>query len=160
MRRGNEGQDEVARSDRDELGQKAQELREEVFNLRFQLSMGVAKNPARVGQARRDLARVQTLLRERALGAAGAVRRSEARRAEDPGRRGGQRQDDARRAWCVIERVFRHPRYERVITRSKRLKAHDESNASKVGDRVLIEETRPLSKDKRWRIKEILARAS
>ena len=60
----------------------------------------------------------------------------------------------------VIERVFRHPQYERVITRSKRLKAHDESNASKVGDRVLIEETRPLSKEKRWRILQVLASAS
>ena len=59
-----------------------------------------------------------------------------------------------------IERVFRHPRYERVITRSKRLKAHDEQNASKVGDRVLIEETRPLSKEKRWRILQVLASAS
>ena len=60
----------------------------------------------------------------------------------------------------VIERVYRHPRYERVITRSKRLKAHDETNASKVGDRVLIEETRPLSKDKRWRIRQVLSRVS
>jgi len=58
----------------------------------------------------------------------------------------------------MIERVYRHPRYERVITRSKRLKAHDETNASKVGDRVLIEETRPLSKGKRWRIRQVLAR--
>ena len=60
----------------------------------------------------------------------------------------------------VIERVYRHPQYERVITRSKRLKAHDEQNASKVGDRVLIEETRPLSKEKRWRILQVLASAS
>ena len=60
----------------------------------------------------------------------------------------------------VIERVYRHPRYERVVTRTKRLKAHDEGNESKAGDRVLIEETRPLSKDKRWRIREILSRAS
>ena len=60
----------------------------------------------------------------------------------------------------MIERVYRHPRYERVIRRSKRLKAHDETNASKVGDRVLIEETRPLSKDKRWRIRQVLARVS
>jgi small subunit ribosomal protein S17 len=60
----------------------------------------------------------------------------------------------------VIERVFRHPRYERVVTRAKRFKAHDETNASKVGDRVLIEETRPLSREKRWRIREILTRAS
>ena len=59
----------------------------------------------------------------------------------------------------VIERVYRHPRYERVITRSKRLKAHDETNASKVGDRVLLEETRPLSKEKRWRIRQILTQA-
>ena len=51
----------------DELQQKAQELGEELFNLRFQLCMGVAKNPARVAIARRDLARAQTILRERAL---------------------------------------------------------------------------------------------
>jgi large subunit ribosomal protein L29 len=51
----------------DELQQKARELGEELFNLRFQLSMGVAKNPARVAIARRDLARAQTILRERAL---------------------------------------------------------------------------------------------
>ncbi len=60
----------------------------------------------------------------------------------------------------VIERVYRHPRYQRVITRSKKLKAHDEANASRVGDRVLIEETRPISKEKRWRIREILTHPS
>jgi large subunit ribosomal protein L29 len=51
-----------------ELQQKARELGEEVFNLRFQVSMAMAKNPARIGQARRELARVQTILRERMLG--------------------------------------------------------------------------------------------
>ena len=59
-----------------------------------------------------------------------------------------------------IQRVFRHPRYERVIRRSQRLKAHDEGNASKTGDRVLIEETRPLSKEKRWRIRQVLSRVA
>ncbi len=59
-----------------------------------------------------------------------------------------------------IERVYRHPRYERVVRTSRKLKAHDEANASRVGDRVLIEETRPLSREKRWRIREILGRAS
>jgi large subunit ribosomal protein L29 len=49
----------------DEIRQKMSELTEEVFNLRFQLSMGVAKNPERVNQARKDLARAQTVLRER-----------------------------------------------------------------------------------------------
>jgi large subunit ribosomal protein L29 len=49
----------------DELQQKARELSEEIFNLKFQLSMGVAKNPSRIGQARRDLARARTVLAER-----------------------------------------------------------------------------------------------
>ena len=57
----------------DEIQQRVRELSEEVFNLRFQLSMGVAKNPARMGQARRDLARAKTILRER-LGPAVARR--------------------------------------------------------------------------------------
>jgi large subunit ribosomal protein L29 len=51
----------------DELQQKVKELTEELFNLRLQLAMGVAKSPARVGQARRDLARAKTVLREREL---------------------------------------------------------------------------------------------
>jgi small subunit ribosomal protein S17 len=59
-----------------------------------------------------------------------------------------------------IERVYRHPRYQRVIRMSKKLKAHDEENTSHVGDRVLIEETRPMSKEKRWRIRQVLARVA
>ena len=51
----------------DELEQNVKDLTEELFNLRLQLSMGVAKNPARVGQAKHDLARAKTVLRERAL---------------------------------------------------------------------------------------------
>jgi large subunit ribosomal protein L29 len=58
----------------EELEQKVTELTEEMFNLRLQLAMGVAKNPSRVGQARRDLARARTVLRERELG----IRRSNA----------------------------------------------------------------------------------
>jgi large subunit ribosomal protein L29 len=53
-----------------ELEQKVKELTEELFNLRFQLSMGVAKNPSRVQQAKRDLARAKTILRERATSSA------------------------------------------------------------------------------------------
>lgn len=54
----------------EELEQKVKELTEELFNLRFQLSMGVAKNPSRVQQAKRDLARAKTILRERATSSA------------------------------------------------------------------------------------------
>jgi large subunit ribosomal protein L29 len=55
----------------EELQQKTLELTEEIFNLRFQLSMGVAKNPARLSQARRDLARAHTVLREKKGGSGG-----------------------------------------------------------------------------------------
>ena len=54
----------------EELEQRVRELTEEIFNLRFQLSMGVAKNPARVGLARRDLARAKTILKQRSPAAA------------------------------------------------------------------------------------------
>jgi len=53
-----------------------------------------------------------------------------------------------------------HPLYRRVISRSKKFYAHDEQNVARVGDYVLIEETRPLSKLKRWRLKEVLRRAT
>jgi small subunit ribosomal protein S17 len=62
---------------------------------------------------------------------------------------------------CVvaIERRVPHPVYGKMVTRTKRLKAHDEENSAKVGDTVRIVETRPLSKDKRWRVVEIVDRA-
>lgn len=59
----------------------------------------------------------------------------------------------------AIERRMAHPVYGKMVTRTKRLKAHDEQNAAKAGDTVRIAETRPLSKDKRWRVVEILERA-
>ena len=58
-----------------------------------------------------------------------------------------------------IERRVQHPVYGKMIRRTKRLKAHDEKNDAKKGDTVRIMETRPLSKDKRWRLVEIVERA-
>ncbi len=58
-----------------------------------------------------------------------------------------------------IERRVQHPVYGKMIRRTKRLKAHDERNDAKAGDTVRIMETRPLSKDKRWRVVEIVERA-
>ena len=58
------------------------------------------------------------------------------------------------------ERRMAHPLYGKVIRRSKKYTAHDEKNEAKKGDRVRITETRPLSKTKRWRLVEILARAA
>jgi small subunit ribosomal protein S17 len=57
-----------------------------------------------------------------------------------------------------VETMKRHPLYGKTIRTSKKYKAHDEENRCKVGDRVRIRETRPLSKDKRWVVQEILRR--
>jgi small subunit ribosomal protein S17 len=53
-----------------------------------------------------------------------------------------------------------HPLYRRVISRSKKFYAHDENNTARVGDWVLIEETRPMSRLKRWRLKQVIQRAT
>src|SRR5438874_9050881 len=58
-----------------------------------------------------------------------------------------------------VERRMKHGRYGKYMTEKKKYKAHDEENACKIGDKVRITETRPLSKDKRWRVSEIVARA-
>ena len=59
---------------------------------------------------------------------------------------------------AIVRRVA-HPVYGKMVTRTKRVKAHDEENTAKTGDAVRIAETRPLSKDKRWRVIEIVERA-
>jgi len=59
-----------------------------------------------------------------------------------------------------VERRFPHARYKKVVTAYKKFYAHDEKSEAKVGDRVKIEETRPLSRLKRWRLVEVVDRAS
>ncbi|MBQ8682316.1 MAG: 30S ribosomal protein S17 [Selenomonadales bacterium] len=59
----------------------------------------------------------------------------------------------------AVERLVQHPLYKKPVKNTKRYKAHDENNECKLGDTVAMMETRPLSKDKRWRVTEILERA-
>lgn len=59
----------------------------------------------------------------------------------------------------AVETLVRHPLYQRTVRQTKKFKAHDEDNSCRIGDKVKIMETRPLSKDKRWRVVDILERA-
>ncbi len=59
----------------------------------------------------------------------------------------------------AVEDSFRHPLYKKTVKRTVKLKAHDEKNECKIGDRVRVMETRPLSKEKRWRLVEIIEKA-
>ena len=59
----------------------------------------------------------------------------------------------------AVQRLVRHPVYGRVVRRTKRIKAHDETNDARTGDVVEVMETRPLSRDKRWRLVKVTRRA-
>ena len=59
----------------------------------------------------------------------------------------------------AIEDHVKHPLYNKIVKRTYKLKAHDENNECRIGDRVKVMETRPLSKDKRWRLVEIIEKA-
>ncbi len=59
----------------------------------------------------------------------------------------------------LVQRLVKHPLYQKYIRKRTRFKVHDEKNACHLGDRILIVETRPLSREKRWRVKEIVERA-
>ncbi|MGB7910828.1 MAG: 30S ribosomal protein S17 [Desulfobaccales bacterium] len=58
-----------------------------------------------------------------------------------------------------VKRLVAHPLYHKIIRRRTKIKAHDPQNTCQVGDKVLLEETRPISRDKHWRIKQILEKA-
>lgn len=58
-----------------------------------------------------------------------------------------------------VKDKVKHPLYKKIINRTVKLKAHDENNECTIGDRVLVMETRPISKDKRWRLVEIIEKA-
>jgi small subunit ribosomal protein S17 len=59
-----------------------------------------------------------------------------------------------------VNRLVLHPIYKKYIRKKKKVKAHDEKNECRIGDKVLLIETRPLSKEKRWRVKEIVERTA
>jgi small subunit ribosomal protein S17 len=58
----------------------------------------------------------------------------------------------------TVERTVTHPKYKKILRRRTNVKAHDETNQCRIGDRVLIVECRPLSRDKRWRVSKVLER--
>lgn len=60
----------------------------------------------------------------------------------------------------MVNRIVLHHKYKKYIKKRKKVKAHDEKNECRIGDKVLLIETRPLSKEKRWRVKEIIERAA
>jgi small subunit ribosomal protein S17 len=139
-------------STEEELELKLTEAKIELFNLRFQAATGQLESHGRLRAVRKEIARIYTVKRERELGIVVVE--------EESGDECLVVSDKMDKTVVVqVEDRVKHPKYGKVIRRTKKYKAHDGENACGVGDRVLLMETRPLSATKRWRVAEILEKA-
>ena len=149
-----------------ERNEKVAGLKEELFNLRFQLATGQLENPMRIHEVKKDIARIKTVQREDELKAAKKAERlfhKEDLMAEERNlrkvRQGIVVSDKMDKTVVVaVERKVPHKLYKKALKSTTKFKAHDENNECRVGDTVRIVETRPLSRDKRWRVEKIVAR--
>ncbi len=157
------------------LGELIDELKatkQEALNLRFRNATGQLENTAEIGKVRKQVARINTLIRRarNRCGRGRTVTESEmtdtTTDAAAPERAARKTREgtvvsnamDKTAVVAVVDRV-RHAKYNKFVLRTKKLYAHDETNDVNVGDKVRVMETRPLSKNKRWRITDVLERA-
>ena len=131
----------------EELNKKLDELKKDLFMLRMQHATNQLDNPMRLAAVKKDIARIKTSMTENTR----AFRKT----------RIGQVVSDKMDKTIVvaIEDSVQHPLYKKTMKRTYKLKAHDENNECGIGDTVEVMETRPLSKDKRWRLVRIIEKA-
>ena len=139
----------------EQLNEKLDSLKKDLFFLRMQHATNQLDNPLKIAETKRDIAVSRPLSVKR--------RRSnmEEKRISSRKTRVGKVVSDKMDKTVVvaIEDRVAHPLYKKIVGRTYKLKAHDEENACGVGDVVKVMETRPLSKDKRWRVVEIVEKA-
>ena len=127
--------------------------KKELFNLRFQNATNQLDNTGRIKEVRKNIARIQTVITEK------GERIVEERNLRKT-RVGKVVSDKMDKTIVVaIQDNVRHPLYNKIVKKTYKLKAHDENNECGIGDTVRVMETRPLSKDKRWRLVEIMEKA-
>jgi len=149
-----------------ELTAKGRDLRQEIFNLRLQQASAQLEKPARLRTLRRDIARIETRisqLRKKSIiiSMAEAATITLEQRGNRKERVGEVVSNKMTKTIVVrVERRFQHPRFKKIVTGYNKFYAHDEKSEAKVGDRVRIQETRPLSKTKRWRLVQVVEKAS
>ena len=139
-----------------ELDSKLADLKKDLFMLRMQHATNQLDNPLRIAAVKKDIARIKTIIRENEEETA----MSETTRAFRKTRVGIVISDKMDKTIVVaIATNVQHPLYHKIIKRTYKLKAHDEKNEAGIGDTVKVMECRPLSKDKRWRLVEIIEKA-
>ena len=143
-----------------ELEEKLAESKQELFNLRFQNAINQLENPKRIGDVKKTIARILTIIHERdrrLLETCGRRHLSVEERNSRKVKIGKVISNKMDKTIVVaIEENKKHPLYGKIVKRTYKLKAHDEENVCSIGDKVKVMETRPLSKDKRWRLVEIV----
>ena len=139
------------------------DAKKELFNLRFQNATNQLENTARIREVRKNIARIQTVITEKASVAEKCRQEGDSVVEERNLRKtrvGVVVSDKMDKTIVVAVRDnVRHPLYNKIVKKTYKLKAHDETNDAKTGDTVKVMETRPLSRDKRWRLVEIMERA-
>ena len=146
----------------DELNTELVAAKRELFNLRFQNATNQLENTSRIKEVRKNIARIQTIITEKEKVAEQNLQKGEliVERNLRKTRVGIVVSDKMDKTIVVaIQDNVRHPLYNKIVKKTYKLKAHDENNECKIGDKVRVMETRPLSKDKRWRLVEIMERA-
>ena len=142
-----------------ELNEELVAAKKELFNLRFQNATNQLDNTGRIKEVRKNIARIQTVITEQANASIGQediiVERN--LRKTRVGKVISDKMDKT--IVVAIEDHVKHPLYKKIVKRTYKLKAHDENNECNIGDTVKVMETRPLSKDKRWRLVEIVEKA-
>ena len=139
-----------------ELNEELVAAKKELFNLRFQNATNQLENTSRIKEVRKNIARIQTVITEGKrfqIGQEDIIVERNLRKT----RVGKVISDKMDKTIVVaIEDHVKHPLYKKIVKRTYKLKAHDENNECNIGDTVKVMETRPLSKDKRWRLVEIV----
>ena len=152
-----------------ELNEELVAAKKELFNLRFQNATNQLDNTSRIKEVRKNIARIQTVITEKANAAELIYHRPALKLGKEiitvernlrktrTGKVVSNKMDKT--IVVAIEDHVKHPLYGKIVKRTYKLKAHDENNECGIGDTVKVMETRPLSKDKRWRLVEIIEKA-
>ena len=145
-----------------DLNAQLVDAKKELFNLRFQNATNQLDNTGRIKEVRKNIARIQTIITEKEKVAEQKLQTGEliVERNLRKTRVGIVVSDKMDKTIVVaIQDNVRHPLYNKIVKKTYKLKAHDENNECNIGDTVKVMESRPLSKDKRWRLVEIIERA-
>ena len=123
-----------------ELNEELVSAKKELFNLRFQNATNQLDNTSRIKDVRKNIAMEERNLRKTRVGKVISDKMDKT-------------------VVVAIEDHVQHPLYKKIVKKTYKLKAHDENNECRIGDTVKVMETRPLSKDKRWRLVQIIEKA-